>query len=301
MKCLFFLYGEKRTFETAQKFWNILDIPNLDIIIHTPTTTSEYVGSLDFKKVTENHFDVLGNPKVFLYDRDDYRKTDTHVIHYSWRFLSNYLNNLNIIYDYIFVGRLDSTFYLHDWQNVIKNNSDELYILSDALPETHMADHAFFGRGDIVKKFLNNLPDTLYLHNPHTGLSNYIYKNFKQKTIQNFESSHIRPNMVRYFESYIQKYGKLKNVDDNYILFLKKEFNVKYEYKLDIDYKKQYRVDWIRDFVIENDELENMYLSFLNNLENNKLGSYIEIRGCTNNNSCNYNRHATIDDGSCVD
>jgi hypothetical protein len=66
-----------------------------------------------------------------------------------------------------------------------------------------------------------------------------------------------------------RKYGKLKNVDDNYILFLKKEFNVKYEYKLDIDYKKQYRIDWIRDFVIENDELENMYLSFLNNLENN--------------------------------
>jgi hypothetical protein len=68
MKCLYFLYGEKRTFETARKFWNILDIPNLDIVIHTPNTTSDYLGSSNFESVTEKDFDVLGNPKVFLYD-----------------------------------------------------------------------------------------------------------------------------------------------------------------------------------------------------------------------------------------
>ena len=91
MKCLYFLYGEKRTFETARKFWNILDIPNLDIVIHTPNTTSEYLGSSNFESVTEEDFNTLNNPKVFLYDRKDFSNTDNHVLHYSFRFLSKSL------------------------------------------------------------------------------------------------------------------------------------------------------------------------------------------------------------------
>jgi len=266
MKCLFFLYGEKRTFETARKFWNIFDIPNLDIVIHTPNTTSDCLGSLEFEPVTEKDFDVLGNPKVFLYDRNiNYRKeTFDRTCHFSWRFLSQYLNEINKTYDYIFVGRLDSSFYVEDYSKLeLEENKKYLFPLAEAKGNSFIKDHAFFGSYDVIKKFVDNLPPNPFWEpDTHTSMCRYIESNFEEYEWKIFESQHIRPNMIRYFELYLDRYGKLKNSDKNYHNFLK-IFYKKFEYKLDIEYKKGYRKDWIQDYKFEENELENMFKEFL--------------------------------------
>jgi hypothetical protein len=265
MKCLFFLYGEKRTFETARKFWNILDIPNLDILIHTPNTTSDYLGSRNFENVSEKDFNTLKNVKVFLHDRNDYLKTDIHVIHFSFRFLSEYLKDN--VYDYVFIGRLDSSLYIENWKDVLRNKEDYLFTLQQASGKTFMQDHSFFGSYNSIKKFVDNLPNKEYWssNDPHYKMCRYIENNFTEKLLKNYESIHIRFNMIRYFESYFNKFGKLNVIDKNYSNFIK-EFKSKYEYNLDIEYKKTYRVDWIKDYNFKNGELENMYSSFLKNL-----------------------------------
>lgn len=263
MKCLFFLHGEKRTFETARKFWNILDIPNLDIVIHTPTTTSDYWGSNDFKSVNKNHFDVLDSPKVFLYGRNDFKETDNHVLHYSYRFLSKYLTDNQ--YDFVFVSRLDSTFYIENYKKYISNKTEVLYITLPIENSYFVQDHTFFGSYETIKKFVDNLPDTKFFEDSHKGMAIYMKENFEQKEWIGYESVHIRPNMLRYFEKYYEKFGNLKNVDSQYMNFIN-DFKKNYEYKLDIEYKKTYRVDWIKDYKFKDGELENMYLSFLKNL-----------------------------------
>jgi hypothetical protein len=265
MKCLFFLYGEKRTFETARKFWNILDIPNLDIVIHTPNTTSDYLSSQDFKTVSKKDFDVLGTPKVFLHDRNDYLKTDIHVLHFSYRFLSEYLKNN--VYDYVFIGRLDSSFYVENWKDILNNKEDYLFTLQEANGKTFMQEHSFFGSYNSIKKFVDNLPNKKYWsHNdPHYNMCRYIENNFTEKVLKNYESMHIRFNMIRYFESYFSKFGKLNNIDKNYLNFIK-DFKLKYEKYLTIEYGKTYRVDWIKRYKFKDGELEDMYSSFLKNL-----------------------------------
>lgn len=265
-KCLYFLYGEKRTFETARKFWNILNIPNLDIVIHTPNTTSDYWKSTDLSRVTKGDFNIISPTEVFLYDRNEYKTTDNHVLHYSWRFLSNYLEN-NTFYDYIFVGRLDSSFYIENFEKLISTPHYYLYPLE--ISDNHfMKDHSFFGSYNTIKQFVDNLPPTEYFKDPHKGMSLYVRSIENKKVWNNFESSHIRPNMVKYFESYFEKYGNLKNVDNKYWNFITDKFNSKYEYRLDIEYKKSYREDWILDYKFGENELTEMYESFLKSINN---------------------------------
>lgn len=265
MKCLFFLYGEKRTFETARKFWNILDIPNLDIVIHTPNTTSDYLDSEDFKPVSEKDFDVLGTPKVFLHDRNDYLKTDTRTPHFSYRFLSEYLKDN--VYDYVFIGRLDSSLYIENWKDILRNKEDYLFTLQEATGRTFIQEHSFFGSYNSIKKFVDNLPNKEYWSDddPHYKMCRYIEKNFTEKQSKNYKSIHIRFNMIRYFEKYYEKFGNLKNIDNQYTNFIN-EFKNNYEYNLDIEYRKTYRVDWIKRYKFKDGELENMYSSFLKNL-----------------------------------
>lgn len=270
MKCLYFLYGEKRTFETARKFWNILDIPNLDIVIHTPNTTSDYLGSSNFESVTEKDFDVLDNPKVFLYNRNSYKVTDNRTPHFSWRFLSKYLSDTTKVYDYIFVGRLDSTFYVNEWSSIPSTINNEIVILRPAKGKIFMPDHSYFGNQYIIKKFVDNLPDRKFWTNdPHKAMCDYIGDNYNEllwgKGDDIFESQHIRPNMVKYFEKYFNVYGKLKEIDTQYFNFIK-NFKSKYEYKLDIEYKKNYRIDWVKDYKFKNNELNEMFLEFSKNI-----------------------------------
>jgi D-beta-D-heptose 7-phosphate kinase/D-beta-D-heptose 1-phosphate adenosyltransferase len=246
MKHLFFLYGEKRSFETARKFWNILDMPNVDIVIHTPNTTSDYIGSQDFETVSEKDFDILGAPKVFLYDRDEYKKTDNHVPHFSWRFLSEYLNNSDEIYDLIFVGRLDSTFIINEWDRLSSADKNVFYPLLETVGQSFAPDHAFFGSYNIIKKFVNNLPETDYWNidgDPHTNFCKYVGDNFKEKIWEGgFYSQHIRYNMIPYFE---------KNVNEPYNKFIN-EFNKLHHDKLDIQYKSNYREDWMKNWKQQN-------------------------------------------------
>lgn len=261
MKCLFFLYGEYRTFPTAVKTWNILDIPDLDIVIHTPNTTSDYLGSNKFKPISKKKFNILNNPKVFLYNREDFRNTDDHVLHFSWRFLSKYLKETNIKYHYIFVGRLDSSFYVEDWKELISTQQNFLFPLQLATGNTFIRDHAFFGSGTVVKNFVDNLPNrNFWSADPHLAMCKYIEENFNEKMWKKFESNHIRPNWIRYFDLYF-KNKKIKNIDTDYADFI--DYFIKNcQYNLDIEYKKNYRKDWIREYKFKKNELEDMFKSF---------------------------------------
>ena len=248
MKCLFFLYGEYRTFPTAVKTWNILDIPNLDIVIHTPTTSSDFRFNTDFIEIVEDDFNVLKNPKIFFYDRDDFKKTDKHLLHFSYRFLSEYLESTDKNYDYIFIGRLDSEFYLEDYLDFISTKRDEIYAIDiPYITEDNcfIPDHIFFGSGEVIKKFVDNLPDREYLDKSHSGMAKYIDSSFECKTWKSFDSVHIRPNMVHLFETYFKNNSQIQNIDTSYSNFLKNEFmpnHVRLEEKYYQNYRNLHRV-----------------------------------------------------------
>lgn len=281
MKCLYFLYGEKRTFETARKFWNILDIPNLDIVIHTPSTTSEYLGSSNFESVTEEDFNTLNNPKVFLYDRKDFLNTDNHVLHYSFRFLSKYLNECDDVYDCIFIGRVDSTFYIKDLEKLLNDVPNQIYPLgqlsNNGEPLQHIPDHAFFGSHEMIKKFADNLPNTEFFNEsgPHKGMILYLLSMFEEKYWKGFQSYHIRPNEIKYYDAYVNENGDPKLDIDKFINtfeYLNNKLSIidlshigltDRENILEIEYKKQFRSDGMKDYKFENNQLENLFSSFV--------------------------------------
>jgi hypothetical protein len=245
MKCLFFLYGEYRTFPTAVKTWNILNIPNIDIVIHTPTTSSDFRFSEDFNDVKEEDFGVLDNPKIFFYERNEFKKTDKHLLHFSFRFLSQYLKSITVEYDYIFIGRVDSDFYLKDYQNFISIKRNNLFVIDLPYmdPENcFMPDHIFFGSGEMIKKFVDNLPSKEDLWDSHSGMAIYIHNNFDSKRWKNFNSIHIRPNMVNLFEDYFSTNPNIQNIDDSYENFLKNKFYLNH-IELEEEYYRNYRND----------------------------------------------------------
>lgn len=245
MKCLFFLYGEYRTFPTAVKTWNILDIPNLDIVIHTPTTSSDFRFSQDFTDIKESDFSVLNNPKIFFYERNEFKKTDKHLLHFSFRFLSEYLKSNTVEYDFIFIGRVDSEFYLKDYKDFISIKRDELFVIDLPYmdPENpFMPDHIFFGSGNMIKKFVDNLPSREDLWDSHSGMAIYVHNNFKPKTWKKFNSIHIRTNMITLFEDYFNSNNKIQNVDEKYEEFLKNKFYPNH-IELEEAYYRNYRND----------------------------------------------------------
>ena len=71
--------------------------------------------------------------------------------------------------------------------------------------------------------------------------------------------------MVKYFEKYFNVHGKLKEIDTEYFNFIK-NFKSKYEYKLDIEYKKKYIIDWVKDYKFTDNELNEMFLEFSKNI-----------------------------------
>jgi hypothetical protein len=289
MKCLYFLYGEKRTFETARKFWNILDIPNLDIVIHTPNTTSDYLGSSNFESVTEKDFDVLGNPKVFLYERNSHKATDNHVLHYSFRFLSKYLNECGDVYDCIFIGRVDSTFYIKDLEKLLNNVPNQIYPLgqlsNNGEPLQHIPDHAFFGSHEMIKKFVDNIPNTEFFDIPgsHKGMILYLLSMFEEKYWKGFSSNHIRLNEIKYYDAYVKENGDPKLDIDKFIntfKYLNNELSrvdlshiglTEKENILEIEYKKQFRSDGMKDYKFENNELQKLFTSFVRYVVKQKI------------------------------
>ena len=281
MKCLYFLYGEKRTFETARKFWNILDIPNLDIVIHTPNTTSDYIRSNIYNSVDKSDFKVLGNPKVFLYNRDEFLNTDNHVLHYSFRFLSKYLDECDDVYDCIFIGRVDSTFYIKDLEKLLKDIPKGIYPLGQLSdkgePLQHIPDHAFFGSHEMIKKFVDNLPNTEFFNEPgsHKGMILYLLSMFQERYWKGFQSHHIRPNEIKYYDAYVKENGDPKLDIDKFINTFKYLINelsrvdlshiglTDKENILEIEYKRQFRVDAMKNYKFKNNELENLFSSFV--------------------------------------
>lgn len=236
MDSLLFLYGEYRSFKTAVKTWNILNRSDLDIVVHTPTTTSDFLGNINFTKIKNSDFNELCNPKIFLHDRNEYKKTDLHVLHYSYRFLSEYLKSSKK-YKYIFICRLDSTFYIHDLNSLIDDSRDDLFVQQLPQKDYFIPDHTFFGKYDIVKRFVDNLPSSDYLVNSHQDMGIYLTDmDFKLSTWYGFESIHIRPNMVDRFEMFFQGRDKIKNIDESYLKFYQE--NNSLFIKLDNQYKE---------------------------------------------------------------
>lgn len=236
MDSLLFLYGEYRSFKTAVKTWNILNRSDLDIVVHTPTTTSDFFGNVNFTKIKNSDFKDLSNPKIFLHDRNEYKKTDLHVLHYSYRFLSEYLKSSKK-YKYIFICRLDSTFYIHDLNSLIDNSRDDLFVQQLPQENYFIPDHTFFGKYDIVKRFVDNLPSSDYLVNSHHDMGIYLTDmDFSLSTWYGFESIHIRPNMVNRFEMFFQGRDKIKNIDESYLKFYQE--NNSLFIKLDNQYKE---------------------------------------------------------------
>ena len=236
MKSLLFLYGELRSFDTAIKTWNILDIPDLDIVIHTPTTTTNKPTNKNYINVTSDDFSKLSNSEIYFYDRDDYKTSDTHVLHYSYRFLSKYLKTSKK-YKYIFIGRLDSSFYIHNLDRFLKICKNELYV--QQTPKSHnffMPDHVFFGKCEIIKKFVDNLPPSEQLEYSHSDMGRYVLNNnFDLSVWPAFESRHIRDNMVDIFNEYFKNRQPIQNIDDDYLNFYKT--NNTLFIKLDNEYK----------------------------------------------------------------
>ena len=237
MESLLFLYGELRSFETAIKTWNILNMPELDIIVHTPNTTTPKFSNITYVNVTEQDFAKLPNSKIYLHDREDYKISDSHVLHYSYRFLSNYLKTSKK-YKYIFIGRVDSTFYIHDLDNFLKTCDDELYV--QQLPNTEnsfMPDHVFFGKYDVVKKFVDKLPPSEQLEYSHSDMGRYLIREkFNLKQWPTFESRHIRDNMEDIFNNYFKNRQSIQKIDDEYLNFYRN--NNKLFIKLDNEYKR---------------------------------------------------------------
>ena len=239
MGSLLFLYGEIRSFETAIKTWNILNIPNLDIVIHTPNTNSNHFNNKTFNDVSRADFDKLENPKIFFYDRDDYLTTDTHVLHYSYRFLSKYLKTSKK-YKYIFIGRLDSTFYIHKLEEFFENSDESLYVQEFPKKENmFLPDHTFFGNYDVVKKFVDNLPPSAELEHSHQDMGKYLINHkFDLSLWDSFESRHVRDNMEDIFNEYFKDRNPIQDTDNDYIEFYKT--NNKLFIKLDNEYKHRY-------------------------------------------------------------
>lgn len=236
MNSLLFLYGEYRSFKTAVKTWNILNLTDLDIIVHTPSTSSNFHGNRNFIKIKNSDFNELNNPKIFLHDRDDYKKTDLHVLHHSYRFLSEYLKSSKK-YKYIFICRLDSTFYIHDLKSLISGNHDNLFVQQLPQENYFIPDHVFFGRYDVVKQFVDNLPPSEYLEHSHKDMGKYLVDHgFKLSEWFGFESRHIRTNMINKFENFFQGRDKIKNVDESYLKFYQE--NNSLFIKLDNEYKQ---------------------------------------------------------------
>ena len=191
------------------------------------------------------------------------------------------MNECDDVYDCIFIGRVDSTFYIKDLEKLLNDVPNQIYPLgqlsNNGEPLQHIPDHAFFGSHEMIKKFADNFPNTEFFNEsgPHKGMILYLLSMFEEKYWKGFQSYHIRPNEIKYYDAYVNENGDPKLDIDKFITtfqYLNNKLSIidlshigltDRENILEIEYKKQFRSDGMKDYKFENNQLENLFSSFV--------------------------------------
>jgi hypothetical protein len=129
----------------------------------------------------------------------------------------------------------------------------------------------------MIKKFADNFPNTEFFNEsgPHKGMILYLLSMFEEKYWKGFQSYHIRPNEIKYYDAYVNENGDPKLDIDKFITtfqYLNNKLSIidlshigltDRENILEIEYKKQFRSDGMKDYKFENNQLENLFSSFV--------------------------------------
>jgi hypothetical protein len=98
---------------------------------------------------------------------------------------------------------------------------------------------------------------------------------FEEKYCKGFQSHHIRPNEIKYYDVYVKENGNPSLDIDKFTKSFNYLFNelsridlshlglTRDECLLEIEYKKQFRKDAMKDYKFESNELENIFSSFV--------------------------------------
>jgi len=228
MKCLLLVYGEYRGADIATKTWNILN-NDVDVVVRTQNQSNQKVvtDNLYINKVISDSDvkNLFGDCELCIEPLDEYKKDnpnkDINLNIRDFRYLYKKVLNKIDNYDIVAISRLDSTFYIHDFEKFINEYDKETIYVNEIAKVTEtgnfIQDHTYFGSSKVIGDFLKNLPNEVI--DSHYEIADYILDNFKHDVWEGFSSIHLRANMNSLFEDYFLENGKCKNKDDNYLKF----------------------------------------------------------------------------------
>ena len=229
MRCLLLVYGEYRSANIATKSWNILN-NDVDVVVRTQNESNHYSESKRIednnKKIVKSDISkIFGNCEVHLEPLDEYTRdnpnSDKNLNIRDFRYLYKRVSDKIDTYDIIAISRLDSTFYIHDFEKFINEYDKETIYVNEKIKVTEtgnfIQDHCYFGSSKVIGNFLKNLPNEVI--DSHFEIADYILENFKYEVWAGFSSIHLRLSMNPIFENYFSLNGKCKNKDDNYLEF----------------------------------------------------------------------------------
>jgi D-beta-D-heptose 7-phosphate kinase/D-beta-D-heptose 1-phosphate adenosyltransferase len=214
LKVAILIFGEYRTFESVVRSWNCRHWDNVDYYMSTwdyslePVERQRFI--LDWKDEKWANEDFIKktlpgvNLKIHNSNSKDYQtKHDTNKMVFHWKILYQMVIESDKKYDYIFLIRTDSLFFIEE--SFFKTTEPEILYLDD-ITEEGIHDIFFFGWGDVILEFIKNCPENI--NNPHLELKEYIDTKLKYKYVGTNEKSikgrHyrlIRSNMQHLFDS----------------------------------------------------------------------------------------------------
>jgi len=228
MKCLLLVYGEYRSADIATKTWNILN-NDVDVVVRTQNESNEKIVKdsiyINKKIVKSDIIKIFGNCEVYLEPLDEWTRdnpnSDKNLNIRDFRYLYKRVSDKIDNYDIVGITRLDSTFYIHDFEKFINEyDTETIYVNQKAVvTETgnFIQDHCYLGSSKVIGNFLKNLPNEVI--DSHFEIADYILENFKHDVWTGFSSIHLRLSMNTLFENYFSLNGKCKNKDNNYLEF----------------------------------------------------------------------------------
>ena len=171
MRCLLLVYGEYRSANIATKSWNILN-NDVDVVVRTQNESNHYSES---KRIEDNNKKIVksditkifGNCEVHLEPLDEYTRdnpnSDKNLNIRDFRYLYKRVSDKIDTYDIIAISRLDSTFYIHDFEKFINEYDKETIYVNEKIKVTEtgnfIQDHCYFGSSKVIGNFLKNLPN----------------------------------------------------------------------------------------------------------------------------------------------
>lgn len=234
MKILLLVYGEYRSANIATKTWNILN-NNVDVVVRTQNESNHYSESKrkehDNQKIVKSDITkIFGNCEVQLEPLDEHTRdnpnNDKNLNIRDFRYLYKRVSDKIDNYDVVAISRLDSTFYIHDFEKFLNEYDKEtIYVTQKVVTnetENFIQDHCYFGSSKVIGNFLKNLPNEVI--DSHHEIADYILENFKHEVWDGFSSIHLRLSMKPFFENYFSVNGKIKNKDNEYLEFFRKFF-----------------------------------------------------------------------------